>query len=134
MYQEQNEIDKLKYHLNLLLDYIRSINEKQERKNNLIELIIELDWDRQLVNDIDNIFEKKEKALQSNNNWNWSELEQELIQKTNSNYQLVKTIISAYYHSDRYKYVCIYFVKNIGKGNSIEYDYLYDEMKNNGDI
>ncbi len=100
------EIKKIKFHLRLLSETIDS------RNYPIPSLVVEMDWDGDDLNRAHDIFEKYDKKLEAGETVNWTDLEIDLKREFDINYQIVKSIVLAFYRNHQWTEVCKYYAKS----------------------
>jgi hypothetical protein len=100
------EIAKLKYQVRLLGQSV------DFDTHPIPSLVVGLDWDEQDLRKAGDIFQKYDGLLQGGKNPAYGELEQDLRREFhNVGYQEVKTIVNAFYASNQWQNVCLWFAK-----------------------
>lgn len=93
-------VQKLRYQIEILsecVDYERYPVE---------HLILSMNWDESQINKAHDIFEDYDKLLQNNMQVDWSGFERILCDEFKINYQIIKSIILAFYRNHQWTAVC----------------------------
>lgn len=117
----EQEIEKLKYQMSLLVNMIDS------DKYPIESLLFQFNWNDEDLNNVHDIFEKYNKKIEAKEtDINWNTFEHELRDKFTIGYQEVKLIINALYQNNQWQGVCYYYAK---AHQSIEFNYLIKDFK-----
>ncbi|WP_064528478.1 hypothetical protein [Escherichia sp. B1147] len=109
------EIEKLKYHINILGDIINYHNHPVE------SLTISMDWDEKNINHTHDIFEKYDEKLSNNERLNWYDFENDLKNELDIEYQMVKQVILAFYKNHQWTDVCYQYALSFGPNIPAEF-------------
>lgn len=101
----QSQIDKIKFQVSLIGESLDSM------KHPIASLVISMGWDELCLNIAHDIFEKYERLIDSGEKPNWTEFEFEFDEKLGVGYQRLKSIVLAFYRSDRWMHVCELYAK-----------------------
>ena len=102
----EKELEKVKCHIRLIGETINSESDP------IPSLVIKMDWDDDDLKKARVIFEKYDNALKNEESVNWTNLESELYNTFNIDYQIVKSIILAFFRNHEWTEVCIQYAQN----------------------
>lgn len=102
----ENEIEKIKFHINLVGETLDSIN------NPIPALVIQMDWNAKDLDSAHDIFEKYDNMLEAKEEVNWHAFEHELRGKFDIGYQTVKSIILAFFRNHQWTEVCTLYARS----------------------
>jgi hypothetical protein len=102
----ENEIEKIKFHINLVGETLDS------RNNPIPALVIQMDWNARDLDSAHDIFEKYDNMLEAKEEVNWHVFEHELRDKFDIGYQTVKSIILAFFRNHQWTEVCTLYARS----------------------
>ena len=102
-----NEIEKIKYHIQLLSEALNPSDQP------IASLVISNDWIRADLDAAHDIFEQYDKALELDNSINWHNFEHAFLDRFGITYQGLKSIVLAFFRNGQWTDVCkAYALKN----------------------
>lgn len=107
--------DKLRYQIRILgsaIDY---------DKNPIEALIIGNDWDEKDLNNVHDIFERWDRALEQGKKMNSVEFEADFDNELGIGYQGLKPIVNSLYKNGQWTEVCEAYVDSFGQHPAMEY-------------
>ena len=109
------DIEKLKYQIQVLGQAI-------DHQTHPVEaLILSMDWGKGDVDRAHDIFEKYDKKLEAEESINWTAFEHELRDEFGIGYQIVKTIVLAFFENHQWMDVCYGYAMSMEPTTPIEF-------------
>jgi hypothetical protein len=111
----QAQIEKIRYHIEMLAETV-------DYRNHPVEsLVLSLNWSRNELDTAHDIFDEWEKRLDAGEAITPHGFENDFSERLELNYQLVKTVVNAFYRNGQWTAVCEAFVDSMGDSPSVEY-------------
>lgn len=101
----ENEIEKIKFHINLIGETFDSTN------NPIPALVIQMNWNASDLDSAHDVFEKYNNMLEAKEDVDWCDFEHELRDKFGIGYQTVKSIILAFFRNHQWTEVCTLYAR-----------------------
>lgn len=109
------DLKKLKYQ-------VRVLGSAVDYDSHPIEaLIMSMDWDEGDIDRAHDIFEKYDRKLEAKEDINWSDFEEELKGAFGIGYQVVKSIVLAFYENHQWTDVCYGYAMSFEPTTPVEF-------------